>query len=62
MISPCVKLCVIDPETALCAGCARTLAEITGWSSFSDAEREQIMQELPQRRVRMPSGSEAGET
>lgn len=62
MISPCIRLCVIDPATALCAGCARTLGEIAGWSSFDEAERERIMRELPERRARLTSGSEAAET
>jgi len=51
MISPCIKLCAIDPATRLCSGCGRTLTEIGRWSTMSDAERAQIMRELPQRRA-----------
>ncbi|MEM8647051.1 MAG: DUF1289 domain-containing protein, partial [Pseudomonadota bacterium] len=29
--SPCIKICVVDPETDLCIGCGRTKAEIAGW-------------------------------
>lgn len=49
MISPCIKLCAIDPATQLCAGCGRTLGEIAGWASYSEAARRQIMRELPAR-------------
>ncbi|SFQ96129.1 DUF1289 domain-containing protein [Poseidonocella sedimentorum] len=47
--SPCVKLCVIHPETGLCAGCARTLDEIAGWTGFAPEKRAQILLELPGR-------------
>lgn len=51
MISPCIKLCAIDPATRLCSGCGRTLTEIGRWSTMSDVERAQIMRELPERRA-----------
>ena len=47
--SPCVKLCVIHPETRLCTGCARSIDEITRWSKMSDVERSEIMAALPTR-------------
>ena len=49
MISPCIRLCAIDPRTRLCAGCGRTLTEIAGWASYSDEERQRIMRALPER-------------
>ncbi len=49
MISPCIKLCAIDPHTRLCAGCGRTLSEIAAWASYSEAERRRIMGALPGR-------------
>jgi len=51
--SPCVKICVVDGESGLCLGCCRTLAEIAAWTRFSDAERREIMAELPGRRGRI---------
>ncbi len=48
--SPCVKICVIQPEAGLCIGCHRSLAEIAGWSRLSPAERRAIMAELPGRK------------
>jgi hypothetical protein len=49
MTSPCIKVCVIDATTGLCAGCGRTLSEIAGWMSLTDAERARIMDELSGR-------------
>ena len=40
IISPCIKLCTIDPATGLCAGCGRSLREIGAWLSYSHAERQ----------------------
>lgn len=47
--SPCVKLCSIHPDTQLCLGCARSIAEITSWSGMSDSARAEIMAQLPSR-------------
>ncbi len=47
--TPCVKVCVVDGASGLCLGCWRTLAEIGGWSGFTDAERAAILAELPVR-------------
>jgi uncharacterized protein len=47
--SPCIKLCVVDGPSGLCAGCGRTLAEIGGWLRFSDDQRRAVMMELPAR-------------
>ncbi|MBW9115145.1 DUF1289 domain-containing protein [Rhizobium cauense] len=49
MQTPCIHVCSIAPETDLCRGCGRTLAEIGGWTSFSDAERRRLMALLPAR-------------
>jgi predicted Fe-S protein YdhL (DUF1289 family) len=53
MESPCIKVCVIDPGSGLCTGCARTLAEIAGWGGMSDQERRRIMRELPDRQAQI---------
>jgi len=50
-MSPCVKVCQMDPQRGLCLGCARTLDEIARWSSMSDTERERVLAELPRRRL-----------
>mgnify|MGYP001797557556 CR=1 FL=1 len=47
--SPCIKICVIHPETRLCTGCHRSSDEITAWSRMDAATRSAIMAELPSR-------------
>ena len=50
MKSPCVKVCVMDPQRGVCLGCCRTLDEIAQWAAMSEAERERVMAGLPARR------------
>jgi hypothetical protein len=47
--TPCIKICVVDPETGFCIGCGRTRGEIGGWLGFSPEERRSVMAELPER-------------
>jgi predicted Fe-S protein YdhL (DUF1289 family) len=49
MLSPCEKICIVDPASGLCQGCGRSLSEIERWTSYSDAERARVMNELPRR-------------
>lgn len=48
--SPCVKVCVIHPEARLCAGCLRSIDEITQWTKMTPESRAQVMEALPARR------------
>ena len=41
--SPCINVCVTDPDSDLCYGCARTTPEISKWSKFTDEEQKQII-------------------
>lgn len=47
--SPCIRVCVVHPETRLCTGCARSIDEIGRWSQMPAEERSRIMAELPTR-------------
>lgn len=47
--TPCVKICVVEPETGFCIGCGRTRMEIAGWLGMTPAQRHNIMQGLPER-------------
>jgi predicted Fe-S protein YdhL (DUF1289 family) len=49
MKSPCLKVCLMDPHSALCKGCFRTLDEIARWSSMTEEERERVLKDLPLR-------------
>ncbi|HWE45112.1 MAG TPA: DUF1289 domain-containing protein [Caulobacteraceae bacterium] len=51
--SPCIRICIVDGASGLCVGCLRTLPEIAGWGSFTNAERAEIMDALPARRDRV---------
>jgi len=49
--SPCVNVCRMNPGTALCEGCFRTLDEIAAWSSMSANEKRAVLAQLPARRT-----------
>ncbi len=59
-LTPCVKVCVIDPVSALCIGCGRTIAEIGAWTAMSEAERRAAMAGLGERMVRARSRAARG--
>ena len=47
--SPCIKICVIHPQSQICTGCYRSLGEISQWSQMSNADRAEILVDLPNR-------------
>jgi len=47
--TPCVRICVVDPLTALCIGCGRSTEEIADWLDMSEPERVSIMAGLGER-------------
>ena len=49
MLTPCILVCSIDMNTGYCFGCGRTREEISAWMNYSDDERREIMQVLPER-------------
>lgn len=53
IVTPCIKVCVVEPLSGLCIGCGRTLREIGGWASFSPDARDRIMAVLPDRLARL---------
>jgi predicted Fe-S protein YdhL (DUF1289 family) len=48
--SPCINLCVIEPDTGCCKGCARTLDEIARWSEMSPEEQWDVLRAIRARR------------
>ena len=50
VISPCISVCRIDPDTGWCEGCLRTLDEIANWGSMPDARRTEVWSALSVRR------------
>lgn len=53
VVTPCIKVCIVDGESGLCLGCYRTLAEIAQWSGLDEPTRTRLMAELPGRRSRI---------
>ncbi len=51
IISPCVNICRYDDSGEYCIGCKRTPVEITKWFILSNEERENILTELPKRKI-----------
>jgi predicted Fe-S protein YdhL (DUF1289 family) len=41
--TPCIKVCVVDPDTGFCIGCGRTRGEIAGWLGYSAQERHAVV-------------------
>jgi hypothetical protein len=58
--TPCINVCVIDPLSALCIGCARTAAEIAAWATMSETERLTVMAGLGERLTQARSRSARG--
>lgn len=48
--SPCVRVCVMQPESGLCIGCLRTAQEIAAWPAMTPEARRALMAELPARK------------
>lgn len=53
--TPCVKVCMVDPDTGWCLGCGRTLPEIAQWARFTDQTRADIMAGLEPRMDKLAS-------
>jgi uncharacterized protein len=61
MKSPCVDVCIMDPESGLCQGCRRTLDEIARWSEMTEREREEVFASLAARKLQGKTGSDITE-
>ncbi|NRA89445.1 MAG: DUF1289 domain-containing protein [Rhizobiales bacterium] len=49
MKSPCTHVCTLDFDTGYCYGCGRDRNEIGLWGKYSDAQRQEIIDILPER-------------
>ena len=47
--SPCIEVCKMSSATGYCEGCHRTVAEIAGWSDYSDEQKRAVLARLPAR-------------
>ena len=48
--SPCIGVCTIAPETALCRGCWRTIEEIANWRTLDRSARARVLAACEARR------------
>ncbi|HRF62357.1 MAG TPA: DUF1289 domain-containing protein [Candidatus Competibacter sp.] len=55
--SPCVGICVMNPQTQLCDGCLRTLDEIAAWWDYNPAQKQAVLSELESRLARLMDGT-----
>ncbi len=51
VISPCVGVCSIDPQSGLCTGCLRSSSEIAIWPQINNKRALQIMKEIKDRSI-----------
>ena len=51
IISPCIGICSIDPESGLCIGCLRSSYEISMWSQIDNQRALKIMKEIKNRSI-----------
>ena len=49
--SPCLGICLMDPRTRICRGCLRTIEEIAGWYTASNAAKRAILERIDERRA-----------
>lgn len=47
--SPCISVCRMNADTGFCAGCLRTLVEITAWSRISPSAKREVWAAIAQR-------------
>lgn len=47
--SPCIGLCELDRESALCKGCLRTIDEIAAWGRLDAPARRRVLAALELR-------------
>ena len=51
VLSPCNSVCRMDARTGWCEGCLRSLDEIIGWSTMSEAEKRVVWGALALRQL-----------
>ncbi|MFI4947280.1 MAG: DUF1289 domain-containing protein [Alphaproteobacteria bacterium] len=49
-MSPCLGICLMDPNTRMCRGCLRTIEEIALWYRATPAEQRRMLERLAARR------------
>ena len=47
--SPCISVCQMDSQSALCIGCLRTIPEIGAWANSTDTDKRAVWRLIGQR-------------
>lgn len=47
--SPCQLICTYD-ENRICIGCFRSLEEVAKWDSFTEEQKQQVLDNIIKRR------------
>jgi predicted Fe-S protein YdhL (DUF1289 family) len=47
--SPCVSICVINPNSGLCEGCLRNLEEVAGWGQMPSVQQREVWERIKGR-------------
>lgn len=55
--SPCIGVCVMNPQTQLCEGCSRTLDEIAAWWDYTPNQKRRVIEQLEDRLARVIDGA-----
>lgn len=50
--SPCMSVCMMDPQLELCQGCLRTLDEIVHWGGADDVFKRTVWAAIESRIAR----------
>jgi len=50
VVSPCISICKMNPDTNFCIGCWRSRSEIDDWNDASDDQRWEIIRNMHKRR------------
>jgi predicted Fe-S protein YdhL (DUF1289 family) len=58
-LSPCVQVCVLEPDSGWCVGCGRTIEEIMAWGSLDEGDRLGLMAGLPERLKALAAAKDA---
>ena len=58
--SPCKLICQLDLTSGLCLGCGRSREEIATWTRYTDAQRDEIMEQLGARMETLPKPTSSG--
>jgi uncharacterized protein len=48
--SPCIGVCELEKATDVCAGCHRTIPEITRWARMTESEKQEVLTKIQERR------------